>query len=284
MHARLEDEQPKRVPRLHARASAWYEQEGMLEPAFRHALEGEDVAQAIHIAETHGRPMLLRGELTALRRWIAALPAERVRQSAELSVLSAWVRLLTGQISSVKHHLQLAESLPTEGHHLHGDVATIRAYAAAEGGEIGHAVTLAERALELMGEDKKGEQGVAYFVLSGTRMMQGDLHGAAEAARRAADVGQRGGNLHIVLPALNTLASVQMTLGELHEAQATAEAALERATPASGKLLPIAASPSRCWRTWPWNGTSWSARKTSPGRRWSSANAGAIRTISVPPI
>ena len=243
LRVRLEDEQPERVPHLHARASAWYEREGLLEPAFRHALDGKDTPQALRIAETHGRPMLLRGELTTLQRWIGALPHKQIHHSAELSVLSAWVYLLTGQIPSVERYTQQAESLLAEGHHLHGDIATIRAYAAAERGEIARAVTLAEHALQLMGDKKRGEQGVAYFVLSGTRMMQGNLHGAAEAARRAADVGQQGGNLHIVLPALNTLASVQMTLGELHEAQATAEAALERATPASGKPLPIAAGP-----------------------------------------
>jgi LuxR family maltose regulon positive regulatory protein len=244
LRARLEDEQPKRVPRLHARASAWYERHGMVEAAFQHVLAGGNAELAARIAETHGRPMLFRGELTTLVRWIESLPDDRLGKSPELSALSAWVHLLIGQIPAVERYTRQTEQLLSDSdHRLHGDIAAIRAYVAAERGELARATTLAEQALQRLGDEQRGEQGVAYFVLGGARLMQGDLTGAAQAARQAADVGQQGGNIHIVLPALNTLVSVQMRLGALHEAQSTVERALDKVTLKGGELLPIAAGP-----------------------------------------
>src|SRR5204862_6709388 len=42
LQARLQDEQPDRVPELHRRASEWYEHDGDRSEAIRHAMAGED--------------------------------------------------------------------------------------------------------------------------------------------------------------------------------------------------------------------------------------------------
>src|SRR5438876_1113403 len=51
LRARLLDEQPKRVPELHRRASAWYGRNGEPSEAIRHALAADDFSKAADLIE-----------------------------------------------------------------------------------------------------------------------------------------------------------------------------------------------------------------------------------------
>jgi LuxR family maltose regulon positive regulatory protein len=243
LRARLEDLHPDRVPILHRRASAWYEQEKLLDDAMKHAIAAGDLACATRIVETHGRSLLMRGELTTLLRWIAALPQESIAASARICVTHAWALLLTGQMHAVEARLQRAEhllaALPNSP--LLGDIAVIRAYSAAQQGDVTRTIALANLALERLPLTKQGERGVAFFVLGGAYLLNGDWAAAGDAMTQAAAVGQQGENLHIAVPALNALADIQATQGHLHQAQATAEAAIHLVTGADGQSQPVAA-------------------------------------------
>jgi LuxR family maltose regulon positive regulatory protein len=56
----------------------------------------------------------------------------------------------------------------------------------------------------------------------------------------AAEIGQKGKNLHIAVPALNALAGLESQQGRLLQAQATTQKAVRLATGPGGQLLPIA--------------------------------------------
>ena len=242
LRARLEERYPERVPKLHRRASAWYEQEGLLDEAMKHAVAAGDPARAAHIVEAHGRSMLLRGELTTLLRWIGVLPQERIKASARICVTLAWALLLTGQ-KGIEPRLQRAEHLleAAPDDPLLGDVAVIRAYKAAQLGDVPLTIRLAHQALERLPSTRQGERGVAFFVLGGAHILDGDWAAAGEALAQAATVGRQGGNLHIAVPALNSLAGIQAAQGRLHQAHTTAEEAIGLVTGSGGQPLPIAA-------------------------------------------
>ncbi len=243
LRARLEDRTPDLVPVLHRRASAWYEGEGLLDSGMDHALAAGDMARAGRLVETHGRSLLMRGELTTLLRWLAALPEEMIEASARLCVTYGWTLLLTGQSEGIGPRLQRAEEMLAEipQDPLLGDIAVIRAYRAAQRGDVARTIELANLALERLPSDRQGERGVAYFVLGGARVLTGDWTGAAEALAQAAAVGAGGKNPHIAVSALNSLASIQAEQGHLHQAQATAEEAVKMVTGADGQPRPIAA-------------------------------------------
>jgi len=209
--------------------------------AIKHAVASHDTAQAARILETHGRPLLFKDELGTLLRWFAAIPEETIAASARNCVTHAWALLLTGQLDGVEPRLRRVEKLSAPESPLLGDVSAIRAYVAAQRGDVGRTIELAERALQRQSATKQGERAVAFFTLGGARLLAGDLVAAADAFDQAADVGQRGGNLHVALRALNSLAGVQANLGRLHQAEATAREAIALAPGPSGEPSPIAA-------------------------------------------
>jgi len=122
-----------------------------------------------------------------------------------------------------------------------GDVSAIRAYVAAQQGDVDRTIELGERALQRLPATKQDERAVVFLTLGGAHMQKGDMVSAADTFGEAANVGQRGGNLHVALPALNALASVQATVGRLREVEATATKAIGLAPGPSGHPLPIAA-------------------------------------------
>jgi LuxR family maltose regulon positive regulatory protein len=241
LQARLMEVYPDCVPELHRRASVWYEQAGMLDEALEHAVAAGDEARAARIVETHGRSLLLRGELTTVLRWIGSLPEEEIERSAPICVIHAWALLLTGQPASVEPRLDRVEQLVPPSSPSLGDVAAIRTYLAAQHGDVPGTTTLAELALERLPSARLGERAVVFFALGGARFLQGDIDGAVEALRNAAAVGQEGGNVHLAASALSSLADIQVSRGKLHEAEATAQEAVDLVTGPDGRPLPIAA-------------------------------------------
>lgn len=242
LRARLEDAQPHRLPELHGRASAWYEEQGALDDAVTHAIAAGDLVRVGKMIERYGMPILMRGELTTVLRWVEALPEEIVLASASICVSHAWALLLTGQMPWLEPRLQQAERLleaaPVDN--LSGDIATIRAYVAAHQGDVARTIELAHQALDLLDEENLGERGIVSFILGGAHMLRGDVAAASRAMVEASVVGQQGGNLHIAVPALNALAGIQMLEGRLHQARSTAQEAIGLATGPSGRPLPFA--------------------------------------------
>ena len=241
LRARLQDGDPDLVSRLHRAASRWLGDHGMPSEAMRHALAAEDLDLAVHIAETHGRDLLLRGELYTLRRWIEALPVERVHASPRICATQAWTLLLVGYACAVEPWLAQVEALVDPDDPLLGDVAAVRAYAVSQRGDAASTMSLADTALERLPASKLGERAVVYFVLGGAHLLQANVAGARAAFTRAVSLGRKGGNLHLALPAYDSLTGIQMNLGALRQAQATAQEALDLVTGPGDRPLPIGA-------------------------------------------
>jgi LuxR family maltose regulon positive regulatory protein len=241
LRARLMELTPERVPELHRRASVWYEEANLLDDAIRHAVAAGDLTRAVRIVETHGRSLLLRGELTTVLRWIGSLPEEEIERSAPICVIHAWALLLTGQPASVEPRLERVEEIVPSNSPSLGDVAAIRTYLAAQQGDVSRTIALAETALERLPPSKLGERAVVFFALGGARLLQGNMGGAVEALRKAAAVGQEGGNVHLAVSALSSLADIQLSRGQLQDAEATAREAVVLVTGPDEHPLPIAA-------------------------------------------
>lgn len=241
LQVRLMELHPERVPELHRRASTWYEEAGLVDDAMKHAVAVGDVARAARLVETHGRSLLFRGELTTLLRWIESLREEEIQASARICVTHAWALLLTGQPEPLEVRLRQVEQSVAPDNPLLGDVAAIRAYATARGGDIPHTLELARSALEKLPLSRLGERAVVFYVLGGAHLWEGDVRAAADAFSKATTVGQEGGNLHLALPALTSLAGIQISQGKLRQAEATAHEAIHLVAGPERRPLPIAA-------------------------------------------
>jgi LuxR family maltose regulon positive regulatory protein len=72
------------APRLHERASRWYEAEGYPAEAVHHALAGSDWERATTLIADAGESMLKSGKVTTLLAWLQALPDEEMRARPQL--------------------------------------------------------------------------------------------------------------------------------------------------------------------------------------------------------
>jgi len=243
LRARLEQAQAELLLVLHQRASQWYEQEDILDEAINHAQAAGDPARIAAIIEAHGMAVLMRGELAALGRWIASLPESFIVESPLICVLDAWVMLLTGRFQQSEARLQQAETVSDSqlSADMVGKIATVRAFLVSQAGDVVRTLEYANQALESLGENDLGEQSLVHFVLGGVHLLRGEVATAGDAMLLASEMGQKGGNIHIVLPALNALAAIRMHQGRLQQARTIAMQAVQLGGGSLERPLPIAA-------------------------------------------
>jgi ATP/maltotriose-dependent transcriptional regulator MalT len=109
LRARLQAEQPGRVPALHRAAAAWSEEHDLADDAVRHALAAGDTQWAARLVERHVETLLGRSEGVTLRRWLSALPAESVRDRPRLCLAQAFGAAQGFQVEELEALLDDAE-------------------------------------------------------------------------------------------------------------------------------------------------------------------------------
>ncbi|HZC98837.1 MAG TPA: LuxR C-terminal-related transcriptional regulator [Actinomycetes bacterium] len=254
LRARLQQEQPERVPGLHRAAAAWSEASGLADDAVRHALAAGDATWAARLAERHADELLLRSEGATVQRWLAALPAELVGSRPRLLLVQARLALLSGRVEGVDDLLDAAERMSADaadepyepsvsgGASLLANVpATIaldRAYLAELRGDPDRAIGFASRALAEVGEDEWMLQSNASGYLAVAEWLGGR---PAEAERLlSSTIAQwlRAGQRPLALRGWHHLGQVQRAQGRLDAALGTYRQALEVAAPPGRPALP----------------------------------------------
>src|SRR5829696_206098 len=251
-------ERSDRVPTLHRRASEWYERNGWVAEAIRHALAAEDFERAADLVELAGPAMRRSRQEATLLGWLEALPDELLRFRPVLGVGYAHVLLASGTFEGVEERLRDAErwlETTADGRawpdtpaadmvvvdeeayrRLPGEIAIARAGLALARGDVPATVSYARRALDVAPEDDHLTRGGAAGFLGLAYWTSGDL----EAAHRTYADGmaslQRAGNTSDAINGAIALAAIRIAQGRLREAMRTYERALqlamERGTPA----------------------------------------------------
>ena len=110
LRARLQDEQPGRVPQLHRTAALWYEEHGLADDAIQHAVAASDMTWAARLIEQHFNAVFyLRGEAATIQRWISALPDDLVRSRSRLLLAQAQLANASGRTEAAEPLLDAAE-------------------------------------------------------------------------------------------------------------------------------------------------------------------------------
>lgn len=94
---------------MHARASAWFAREGLVDEAIVHALQADDPLQAASLVECHIHEMLDREEWRQLERWIGLLPPE-MRNRPRLLLAQGWLSFIRYQFLAIVALLEAAEA------------------------------------------------------------------------------------------------------------------------------------------------------------------------------
>lgn len=249
LQAHLRAERLEQVAELHLRASVWYERNGLLDDAIRHALAAGDDMRAADLIEM-ALPALQRNrqEVTTLG-WLRALPDALIRVRPVLCVGYAWALLAQGELEGTDAWLCEAEywrdatdrtrmvvANQAEWQGLPAKIAVYRAGYAQVMGDAPNTVKYARQLLELLPENEHLGRGAAAALLGLVSWSAGDLE---EAYRMFADGManvRQAGNIADVVGGAIALADIRIAQGRLRDAQREYERALQLSAAQGGAL------------------------------------------------
>ncbi len=245
---RLRRAHPDRVPKLHRRASTWFESRGFIREAIDHAVAAGDFERARRLVALSAPDLLRRGRVTTLRGWLEALPPEIVRASPRLGLIQAWLLYFSGQLGAAEQLLDDVERRVGElagtaagadeaSEHL-GSIATIRAFVALSRGDVARASGSARQALDLLPSDA-ALRGIVTMNLGRVYWLTGDVDAAVRAIDESLVLSRATGHLYGIFVATSERAHLWVVRGKLHEAEAMYRQALELAAEL-GEALPVA--------------------------------------------
>jgi LuxR family transcriptional regulator, maltose regulon positive regulatory protein len=81
---------PDQVNNLHRRASAWFEENGLLDEALHHAIKAGDFVLATHQMSAGLRDVINREDRLTLERWLRMLPEEIIQRQPQLLMIRVW--------------------------------------------------------------------------------------------------------------------------------------------------------------------------------------------------
>ena len=256
LRARLQAEQPGRVPKMHRNAAAWYSEHGMADDAIGHAAAAGEMLWAARIIEQHFDMVYnIRGEAATIHRWLSVLPAEVVRSRPRLLLAQALMAATSGHIEEVEPLLDAVECAPSDwadepfeptagvaASFLINVPATTtlhRSYLAQLHGDAEATAAFATQALA----ESKPEERILSAATHGFLAVAEWLHGRLTEAERAFASSVTGwreiGQLTMTAWGYYSLALLRRAQGRLDAAALTCEQALHSLA-TSGRPLPAA--------------------------------------------
>jgi LuxR family transcriptional regulator, maltose regulon positive regulatory protein len=113
LRARLQEEQPGCLPKLHRNAAAWYAGHDLADDAIGHAVAAGEMLWAARIIEQHFDLVYnMRGEAATIHRWLSVLPADLVRSRPRLLLAQALMAAISGRLEVVEPLLDAVERAP----------------------------------------------------------------------------------------------------------------------------------------------------------------------------
>jgi LuxR family maltose regulon positive regulatory protein len=245
LRARLQQHDPNRRRTLHRRAAAWYATQADRTPAIEHALAGGDYDPAARLIVQEAESLRLHGAWRTLRRWVDALPQERVTADPRLRLIAAWAMLQTRQVAAAGAHVQALAALEAidadhETAELRGELALLQERIAAFRSDIPALITHGRRALTLLPEHDTARRSDVLLDLGHAYRTVDDLAAAEQAFAAAITTSRSAGNMWASLLATYYQAQTHISYGRLSYAQALYRQALAALDARGGSALPMA--------------------------------------------
>jgi len=250
LQAHLIEAQPEQVSRLHQRASAWYEGNGLRSDAIRHSLAAEDFERAAELIELAWSAMDISYQSSTWLGWVKALPEVLIRARPVLNMGYAWALLDGGELEASEARLREAErwlDAPTDKmvvvdkeqfRSLPASIATARAYRSLALNDVPGTIKYAQKALEVVPEDDQVRHNQAISLLGLAQYTSGDLEAAERSLADFHTNLRKTGELPTLIGITFLLADIRVALGRLQEAESSYEQTLRLAT-SQGEPMPL---------------------------------------------
>ncbi|UCH60353.1 MAG: hypothetical protein JSV61_02460 [Anaerolineales bacterium] len=235
LRQRLGEREPGQIPRLHRRASEWFEQNNFITEAVNHSLAGEDFARTAQLVESVGTEMMMRSEFDQLTVWLNAIPQEMVIAWPWLCIIRAWMCQRWARLDEAEQNLQYAE-LALENENtpepvggagvIRGQAAAIRALIALNRAQIPHSMKYANQALAYLPVNHFN-RAVASLALGIAKRVIGDFNGAIKVLLEARRDSLAVGNRILAQAIILELGRVLALQGRLHQAAGTFREAIQ---------------------------------------------------------
>ena len=212
----------------------------MTDEAIEHGLAAGDQVLVVSLIEETALEKLMRSETSALIRWIDSLSGEVVDEHPGLRLILAWALVLRGgSLEQVIACLEIIEQ-ELDDERLLGSAATIRALLASTDGKVQDSWQYAQRALGFVPENDLFTRSLLMDNLGMVNLMMGDFEAALDNFAHSVELSQQAGNLMISVGGLCNMAGIWMLQGQLQRAWEANKSALDLATDARGRRLPVA--------------------------------------------
>jgi LuxR family maltose regulon positive regulatory protein len=232
------------VATLHQRASAWYEQAGLIGEAVRYALLIHDRERAADLIERHAMALIFASsDVLLVQAWVDQLPRALILARPRLALIAGVTLILRGQLAAVERLLADAApalSAPDLSPDILGELALLRSTIARFQGDSAATQAFAQQALAQFALDAHGFRATAIINIGVASIRCGELAAAKAALVEAAALGELGGSLWIALGALDELASLHARAGELRQVLLISEQAAQMSARLGGQLIPAA--------------------------------------------
>jgi len=239
--ARLRNEAPDTIASLQRRASDWYERDGNLPAAIRHAMLCDDPARAAELIELAAPAMFRDRQEATIRGWLDGLPDELIRARPALAIHFVGAHVVSGEFDGIEPYLDSAERAlaefpgPRDGilRTIPGMIFAYRAAMAQARGDIEGAAVHARRALELADADDHMARGAAAGLSGLLSWTIGDLATARESWTQAVASLDRAEHVSDAMGGSIALADIMIAQGHLRDAAGVFESRLARAAATS---------------------------------------------------
>jgi LuxR family maltose regulon positive regulatory protein len=230
---------PDQVAVLHRQASAWFDEQGLLDEALHHALAGGDLELAARQMITGIRDVINREDRLTLERWLRLLPEEMIQQQPGLLMIRVWELQFSWRLDLQAQLLQQVEELLDSGvgaalsaddlQILRGQIHVLRAQHAYFNNQPILAIDLCQQVLALLPPSWTFVRGGAMLFL-GMSMQASDQALEAERLLLAEYESCSDKNDTYALLLLRSLAFIYLNTGQLDQASRIAQVQLQGAT------------------------------------------------------
>ena len=219
---RLTEKSPTVFDELHLRASAWFENEGLITEAVNHVLAARNWERAALLMEMAGESPRKGVGIATLTNWLQALPESVRRAHPELCFIHARALVNVARYADAEIFLAEAEqwiqSNAANSDSLRGKALGLRAQFAITRGEFMQAIELAQRAERLLAPDDVPWRSWVSLILAGALRFTSNWLSAKETFQEAATLSESIGAYWNALFALSSRGDILEAEGKLYQA------------------------------------------------------------------